>query len=262
MALLNQFVALVCGTLAGGVALLALLDSELVLQFDIIPGWSILSFGAVLGIVLAATRSTSRPTADTQVLLANLLEQLHYMPPLWKDRLHSEKVRREFAQMFSLKALQLAEEVIGLLMTPYFLFILIPQSCYKIVDFFRDGTAYMPGVGHVCSLALFDLGRQEANSPNSNLERVSAQDGKLEKSLITFKAHNPEWIPNDPSSSILLSNFSDSLEVRSNAGVNNRMSASFQSNASQLEEPVSTNPLDQAIPMRVLTMMLEQPRNL
>lgn len=262
MTMINQFVALVCGTLAGGIALLALIDSELVLQFDVIPGWSILSFGAVLGIILTATRSPSRPTADTQVLLANLLEQLHYMPQLWKDRLHSEKVRREFSQMFSLKALQLAEEVIGLFMTPYFLFFLIPRSCYKFVDFFRDGTAYMPGVGHVCSLALFDLGRQENESGNLNPERVSAQDGKLEKSLITFKAHNPEWIPNDPSSSIYLSHFSDSLEVRNNTGTNNHMSASLQSHTSQLEEPVSTNPLDQAIPMRVLTMMLEQPRNL
>ncbi|KAI0221256.1 autophagy protein atg9 [Massospora cicadina] len=249
--MVTQFLVLVLGTLAGACALLALVDSELVLQLEVLPGWSVFSCGATLGIALAALRAPAPSTADPQVLLAELLEQLHYMPELWRDRLHSDRVRQEFSKMYSLKLMQLVHELLGLVLTPFLLLFVIPRSCYDVVDLFRECTTHLPSVGHVCSLAQFD---SERHGPNASLpNRYKAQHGKLEKSLLTFKAHNPEWVPLDPVSSIYLSKLT--------AGIN-QLAESVMSQSSQLEEPVGSNPFSKPMPMRILAMMLEQPQRL
>ncbi|KAJ9074391.1 autophagy protein atg9, variant 2 [Entomophthora muscae] len=250
--MVSQFLVLVLGTLAGACALIALVDSELVLQLEVLPGWSVFSCGATLGLALAALRAPAPSTADPQALVAELLEQLHYMPTLWRDRLHSDKVRLEFSKMYNLKIIQLLQEILGLALTPFMLIFVLPRSCFEIVDMFRECTTHVPPIGHVCSLAQFDLKRC---GPNSSLSKnYKAQNGKLEKSLMSFKAHNPEWIPDDPVSSIYLSKLASCAQ--------DHASDLGMSQSTHSEEPVSSNPLNRPMPMRVLTMMLEQPQRL
>ena len=51
------------------------------------------------------------------------------------------------------------EEVLSVLTTPFILWFSLPNSSEKIVDFFREFTVHVDGIGYVCSFAVFDFKR-------------------------------------------------------------------------------------------------------
>ncbi len=51
------------------------------------------------------------------------------------------------------------EEVLSVLTTPFILWFSLPNSSERIVDFFREFTVHVDGIGYVCSFAVFDFKR-------------------------------------------------------------------------------------------------------
>jgi len=51
------------------------------------------------------------------------------------------------------------EEVLSVLTTPFVLWFALPNCSDKIVDFFREFTVHVDGIGYVCSFAVFDFER-------------------------------------------------------------------------------------------------------
>jgi autophagy-related protein 9 len=51
------------------------------------------------------------------------------------------------------------EEVLSVLTTPFILWFSLPNSSERIVDFFREFTVHVDGIGYVCSFAVFDFHR-------------------------------------------------------------------------------------------------------
>ena len=51
------------------------------------------------------------------------------------------------------------EEVLSVLITPFILWFSLPNSSERIVDFFREFTVHVDGIGYVCSFAVFDFKR-------------------------------------------------------------------------------------------------------
>lgn len=67
-----------------------------------------------------------------------------------------------------------------------------------ILQFVRDNTVRVPGVGDICSLAGFDFERHGNNkygAPVHAAKRQRSKQGKMEKSFLTFVATYPTWQP-------------------------------------------------------------------
>ena len=125
-------------------------------------------------------------------------------------------------------------ELLSVLLTPFILFFSLPLCAGAIIDFFREFSVHVDGVGYVCSFAVFDFRRhgnlapgenplspgalqpesqsnakgqsgiaQKASSLSSKAEWRS-NENKMEKSFLHFKATHPDWQPSDPASSVFL----------------------------------------------------------
>ncbi len=57
------------------------------------------------------------------------------------------------------QALMFLEELASVALTPFVLYVSLPKCAPAILAFVRDFTVHVDGVGHICSLAAFDLQR-------------------------------------------------------------------------------------------------------
>lgn len=94
---------------------------------------------------------------EPEYALRNVIEYTHYMPNHWQDRLHSDEVKRDFSTLYQLKIVIFLEEVLSIIITPFVLWFSLPQCSEHIIDFFREFTLHVDGIGYVCSFAVFDF---------------------------------------------------------------------------------------------------------
>ncbi|XP_023245456.1 autophagy-related protein 9A [Copidosoma floridanum] len=157
-----------------------------------------------------------------ETVLTAVLAHTHYRPDNWRRQAHTHTTRTQFSHLFKYRAVHLLEELISPLITPYILCFRLRYKTLDIVDFYRNFTIEVIGVGDVCSFAQMDI-RKHGNprwqipdyssdealkikTRNLNSEQKDekifttneynqAEDGKTELSLIHFTLTNPEWIP-------------------------------------------------------------------
>lgn len=194
---LSQFVAFVTGALVSVLALASVIDPELFLSFEITPDRTVLFYLGVFGAVWAAARGgvpEENLVFDPEYALNNVTEYTHYMPSHWRGRLHSNEVRGEFALLYRMKVVIFLEEMLGIIFTPFILWFSLPKSSDRLVDFFREFTVHVDGLGHVCSFAMFDF-KKGANAPakasggateDLRQEYYSTKDGKMLASYYGF----------------------------------------------------------------------------
>lgn len=81
-------------------------------------------------------------------------------------------------------------------MTPFLLLFWLRPKSARIVDFFRNFTVEIVGVGDVCSFSQMDT-RRHGNpkwlSKTATKRQNQARNGKTELSLIHFAHTNPNW---------------------------------------------------------------------
>lgn len=154
-------------------------------------------------------------------LFTAVLAHTHYRPDSWRNQAHTQAIRAQFSQLFQYRAVHVLEELLSPLLTPYILCFQLRYKSLDIVDFYRNFTIEVTGVGDICSFALMDVKKhgnpawQLLNSSftknniflkncnfKSKNEKVcsstqysQAEDGKTELSLIHFTLTNPEWKP-------------------------------------------------------------------
>lgn len=189
---------------------------------------------------------------DPEVSLREVVRWTHYLPGEWRGKLHSKMVHAEFSNLFALKINVFFTELLSVLLTPFILWFSLPPCAGSIIDFFREFTVHVDGVGYVCSFAVFDFRRHgafkasEPGAPASPNVLITPQDqvkqgtipapssgqtysgpgrvyppitspttrargrdwraneNKMEKSFLHFKATHPNWQPSDPASSVFL----------------------------------------------------------
>ncbi|MBE7181153.1 MAG: hypothetical protein INR71_08090, partial [Terriglobus roseus] len=161
---LARFISFVTGALAAVLGLCSLFDPELFLGFEITPGKNVLFWLGVLGAVYTTARSqvldNEDVVLDPWLAMMHVIEWTHYYPNHWHERLHSDEVRREFSALFKPKIVIFLEEALSMIFAPYVLMISLPRSAADLIDFFREFTVHIDGLGHVCSFAEFDFSRQ------------------------------------------------------------------------------------------------------
>lgn len=198
---LYTFVAFIAGALAAVLGVASLLDPELFLGFEITSGKTVLFWLGILGSIYAAARAAvpeDNLVLDPEFALTNVIECTRYCPASWQGRLHSDEVRREFATLYKLKIVMILEEILSMVFAPYIMIFSLPKSCERIIDFFREFTVHLDGLGHVCSFAVFDFkkgvehpapvpaGKQPDEAAGLRDDYYATKDDKMYTSYVGF----------------------------------------------------------------------------
>lgn len=188
-------VSFISGALTAVIAVCTVLDSELFLGFEITKDRTVLFYLGVFGGIWAMTRgmvSEESSVFNPEYALRNVIEYTHYMPDHWQGRLHSFEVKQEFSELYKMRVVIFLEEVMGIITTPMLLLFSLPKCSEQIVDFFREFTIHVDGLGYVCSFAVFDfkkgIGRtaQQGRSHDVREDYYSTKHGKMAASYYGF----------------------------------------------------------------------------
>ena len=193
----SRFVALIAGALASVLALASVIDPEMFLGFEITPERTVLFYLGVFGTIWAVARGgvpEENLVFDPEFALSNVTEYTHYLPSHWRGRLHSNEVRSEFALLYQMKVVIFLEEMLSIISTPFILWFSLPRCSDRLIDFFREFTVHVDGLGYVCSFAVFDFKKgannsvKNINDASENLreEYYSTKDGKMLASYYGF----------------------------------------------------------------------------
>ena len=171
---LCRFIALVSGAFAAVLTLLTLWDQERFLSFEVTPGRTAIFWVPVLAGIFAAAHGALPDEDEVHDPVLHLKEVLmftHYMPAHWKDRLHSNDVRSEFSALYQMKVLIFVEEILSLIVAPWILLRNANRRCERIIDFFREQTVHVEGIGYQCNFAVFGFKKDlNAEDPTAALQ--------------------------------------------------------------------------------------------
>ncbi|MCO5567696.1 hypothetical protein L7F22_021390 [Adiantum nelumboides] len=196
---LAKFVSFVAGGFAATLLIVAFLDESL-LEAHLF-GRNLLWFAAVFTTITAISRSFV--IEEFQVFEPERYLRLvscftHYMPKHWRGAENKDAVRAEFESLFQYTGMTLLEELLSIFVTPYALLFLFPKYVEEMLQFIRDFTVHIDGVGDVCSLSVFDFehhGNQNYGSPFHTDKAMRSCQGKMEKSFVSFQNSYPHWVP-------------------------------------------------------------------
>jgi autophagy-related protein 9 len=183
------------GALIAVLAIVGFSDPEMFVDFEIFPGLNALAFLAICTTTWAVAHghiNEENDVFDPEYAMRNVIEFTHYEPDQWKDRLHSYDVKAEFDVLYKLKIVIFLEEIMGILVTPFLLFFSLPKCADQIIDFFREFTIHVDGLGYVCSFAVFDFQkdprntRQQGNTSDAREDYYATKHGKMQASLHGF----------------------------------------------------------------------------
>ncbi|PWA16526.1 hypothetical protein CCH79_00004775 [Gambusia affinis] len=213
-------------------SLLAVLIALTIYDEDVLAVEHVLSSITLLGVCITVCRSflpDKHMVFCPEQLLRVILAHIHYMPDHWQGNAHRYETRDQFSQLFQYKAVFILEELLSPVVTPIILIFCLRRKSLEIIDFFRNFTVEVIGVGDTCSFAQMDI-RQHGHPAvrliltgvRSACVRVvqqpidwcsistpqwmsegkteasiyqQAEDGKTELSLMHFAITNPHWQP-------------------------------------------------------------------
>lgn len=185
-AVVLRFVAFVAGSFAAVLGIISLVDPELFLGFEITHDRTVLFYIGVFGTILAVSRSMIPDDTlvyDPEATMRHVAEYTHYLPAEWEGKLHTEQVKTEFAALYDLKIMTILRELVSVVLAPFILWYSLPNSCDRIVDFFREYSVHVDGLGYVCSFAVFNFDKKPAAAPKKSFD---SRDGKMLKSYLNF----------------------------------------------------------------------------
>ncbi|EPZ34851.1 autophagy protein 99 [Rozella allomycis CSF55] len=187
---IGRFLVFVSGTVTVTLALVGLAKEE-ILFLEIGSGRSLVWYLGVFGAILAVSRclmANETLLVDTKELMSNIIDKIHFIPSSWKRNPGSYKVKKEFERLYSYRIQSLIYEVVGVLVVPYILYFKMSKCSSEIIDFFREFSVHIQGIGRVCSFAVFDFKRHGNSIYGHKVDKVmQSNDGKMEASFLNFK---------------------------------------------------------------------------
>ncbi|KAI1462982.1 APG9-domain-containing protein [Daldinia caldariorum] len=184
------------GALIAVLAIVGFSDPEMFVDFELFPGMNTFAFVALLTTTWAVARgmiSEENDVFDPEFAMRSVIEYTHYQPDQWKGRLHSYEVKAEFSELYKSRIIIFLEEIIGVLITPMVLFFSLPKCSDQIIDFFREFTIHVDGLGYVCSFAVFDFQKdqrttkqQPGNANDAREDYYATKHGKMQASVHGF----------------------------------------------------------------------------
>ncbi|KAG7335527.1 hypothetical protein KOW79_000220 [Hemibagrus wyckioides] len=208
-------------------SLLAVLVALTIYDEDVLAVQHVLTTGTALGVIVTVARSfipDEHMVWCPEQLLQCVLAHIHYMPDHWKGNANKSETRDELAQLFQYKAVFILEELLSPIITPFILIFVLRSKSLEIIDFLRNFTVEVVGVGDICSFAQMDIRRHgnpqwmsEGQTEASVYQQ--AENGKTELSLVHFTLKNPRWQP-PQDSSLFISHMREKVQHDAQAGPN------------------------------------------
>lgn len=189
---LARTVAFIAGAMATVLAIATMVDPDLFLGFEITHDRTVLFYLSIFAGAWAFARGMvpeENTVFEPEYALRQVIEYTHYQPDHWKGRLHSYEVKREFSTLYKNKLVIFLEELVSILIAPLILSISLPRSSEQIVDFFREFTIHVDGLGYVCSFAVFDFGKGVGKPKTASDVRedyYATKHGKMAASFYGF----------------------------------------------------------------------------
>lgn len=198
-----NFVAFVSGALLALLAMASLLDPSNFLNFELSPERTVLFYLGVLTVIWTVCRGIvpeENQVFDPEFAIQEVINYTHHCPAHWKGRLHSDDVRKEFSSLYQMRILIFLEELASFVFAPLVLWYSMPKCADRLVDFFREFTVHVDGVGYVCSYAQFEFSKSSGPDGASGGEEprkdyYASNDNKAYASYNYFKdqyGYNPK----------------------------------------------------------------------
>lgn len=198
--IIMKFLSFVSGSLLTILVIMTIVDHENFLNFELSEGRTVLFYISTLGAIFTICKnniSTSNYVFDPEASLKYVSQFTHYLPESWKGRYHSISVKTEFCQLYNLKLVLIGKEICSLILLPWMLYVSLPSSSEKIVDFFRDFSVHVDGLGYVCSFAMFNISQDNGNDKVNGYQATRIGKTKsiryrFDKNLDNLKKVNDE----------------------------------------------------------------------
>lgn len=203
---INAAVVARCAAYVAGsfVAILLLLSvfAEGVLLYVDVGEHNLLWWLGIFSALYAASRSVipdaTKQTLTHEELVSSISASTHYYPAHWANNAHTTRVKDEMAELFPFKINVFAMEVLSVVLTPLVLCFSLPRCAPQIIEFVRDHSRYVEGVGAVCDYSLFDFDRygdERFGAPADGCVEASQrpEGGKMEQSYLNFQQAHPQW---------------------------------------------------------------------
>ncbi|XP_058488093.1 autophagy-related protein 9B [Solea solea] len=242
-------------------SVLAVLIALTVYDEDVLTVQHILTAITLLGVVITITRSfipDEHMMWCPEQLLQCMLAHIHYMPDHWRGSANKSETREEVAQLFQYKAVFILEELLSPIVTPFILIFLLRNKSLEIIDFFRNFTVDVVGVGDICSFAEMDIRRHGNPTWMSQGQTEAsvyqqAENGKTELSLMHFTMKNPHWQP-PQESSVFISQLKEKVKHHAHGGPSTHLLLSQAPLCTSLQ---SINPM--TMPDNLLASVMAHP---
>ena len=193
---ISKFIAFVAGALASVLAVASVLDPELFLNFEITKDRSVIFYLGVFGTIWAVARGVvpeENLVYEPAFALQEVINFTHYQPAHWEGRLHADEVRKEFAAFYQLKILIFVEEILSMIFTPFVLWFSLPSCSDRIIDFFREFTVHVDGLGFVCSFAEFNFQHNGRLREHSAMGQSNAPQGSSKAAKVSQHALREDY---------------------------------------------------------------------
>ncbi|CDY10782.1 BnaA05g11540D [Brassica napus] len=149
---------------------------------------NLLWYAAVFGTITAISRAAVSDeilVLDPVKTMTFVVQHTHYMPKRWRGKENKDDVRLELKTLFQYTGMMLLEEMASIFITPFLLMFVVPKRVDDILQFIRNFTVDIEGVGNVYSFNAFD-------SRTMGILNM----GKMEKSFLSFQSSFPTWESN------------------------------------------------------------------
>lgn len=151
---------------------------------------------------------------DPEASLRYVSQFTHYLPSSWNGRLHSVEVKNEFCELYSLKIIIILNEILSLILTPFVLWFKVSNNSSAIIDFFRDYSIHVDGLGYVCYFAMFNFEEKDKNMMHS-LNKRKLKKKKDTKALSKAKQSDLEHSSDELSDPDLHDYYQDDKMIKS-----------------------------------------------
>ncbi|KYQ93800.1 autophagy protein 9 [Tieghemostelium lacteum] len=200
---LAKFISFIVGSFLAILILFGIYNDNFLLNYEIF-GRSAIWYAGIFGTAIAICRSLI--TDSNQVFqpvkhMARVYQHTHYLPKSWKGKCHTHQVRNEFLELFEYRLIAFVKEISSVVIAPFILMFSLPKCSYGIIEGIGKSTVHLEAVGLVCLSSTFkDVRKVGGNkygtfSGKNNANFIQSKEGKLAKSMVNFKANNPEWKP-------------------------------------------------------------------
>lgn len=134
---------------------------------------------------------------DPEASLRYVTQFTHYMPSTWSKKLHTAEVKGEFCELFSLKIVVIINELLSLVLTPFILWFKLLSQSGAIIDFVREYSVYVDGLGYVCYFAMFNFEKKDKNMMHDlNKKKKKSPSHRTKRDDIEEEEESDNGVPN------------------------------------------------------------------